>query len=137
MVHVYLTLNSCQTNTARRSMNENIITLLDTRPHNKCAITCWCSDKQTCGLLERPAIGDRKESVLDSTDLGCESTLGRAKDTRSNRELRLRATSRRSDNCACEFGTSDPRKGYVELVSDAIDNMLVLKGLRGWFWYFP
>jgi len=110
-------LNSSKTNTAGRSMNENIIALLNVRSHNQSTITCRRSDKQTSGLFERPAIGNRQESILGSADLGRKSTLRRAKDTRSYRKLGVGAIARCGDDCASEFGASNPGKCCIELVS--------------------
>ena len=101
-------------------MDKNIIALLNVRSHNQSTITCRRSDKQASGLLERPAIGNRQKSVLSSTDLGRKSTLRRAKDTRSYRELGVGAIARCGDDCTSEFGASNPGKCCTELVSDKL-----------------
>lgn len=110
MLRMFHTLNSSKTNTTGRSMDEDIVALLNVRSHNQSTITRRRSNKQTSSLLERPAIGNRQESVLSSTDLGRKSTLRRAKDTRSYRKLGVRAIARCGDNCASEFGASNPGK---------------------------
>ena len=99
-------------------MDKNVIALLNVRSHNQSTITCRRSDKQSSSLLERPTIGNRKESVLSSTDLGRKSTLRRAKDARSYRELGVGGIGRCGDDCASEFGASNPGKCCTELVSD-------------------
>ena len=118
MLRASHTLNSSKTNTAGRGMDKNVIALLNVCSHNQSTITCRRSNKQASSLFERPTIRNRQESVLGSADLGCKSTLRRAKDTRSYRKLGVGTIARCGDDCASEFSASNPGKCCIQLVSD-------------------
>lgn len=107
-----LTLDSGKTNTAGSSVHKHVVALLNLSAHHKRTVARRRRHEQTRGILKRPALGDRQETILGRAQLRGESTLGGAKDARADGVARVLGVLGRRDDYASEFGTGNPREGY-------------------------
>jgi hypothetical protein len=94
-------------------MYKHRIPLLHTSSHHQRAITRRRGDEQARGIRVRPALRHGKKRRLRRADFCGKGALGGAKDARSDGEARLGGGGGggRGEDCACEFGASDPGKG--------------------------
>lgn len=108
-----LTLHGGETNAARRSVNKDIVALLNVGANHERAVARRCRHEQARGLGEGPTLGHRQQGEFLGAHLGGKGTLGSTEHARTGRELWvLCALGRRYDD-AGELGASDPREGCI------------------------
>lgn len=93
-------------------MDEDNVTLLDTRPHDEGAVARRRRDEQAGRLLEGPAIRYGQQGGLGRGEARGEGTLAGAEDAGADGELGVGGGPGGGDDGASKFGTGDPGERF-------------------------